>query len=75
MENEEHTVKDNEVRAEQLEGASNPLKVTELSGYGDNERLFKPMHEQLDAIEQKPAGGKDGRGGFDEIEQQLSDLV
>jgi hypothetical protein len=73
VENEERTVKDNETLTKQLEGARNQLKLAELLGYGDK-KSFKPMYEQLDAIEQKTAGGKGGKGWFDKIKQQLSDL-
>ena len=72
--NEERTVKDNETLAKQLEAIRNQLKMAELLGYGDKES-FKPMYEQLDAIEQKTAGGKGGKGWFDKIKQQLSDLI
>ena len=42
-----------------------------LLSYGTR-KSFKPMYEQLDAIEQKTVGGK---GWFDKIKQQLSDLI
>ena len=73
-ENEERTVKDNETLAEQLAEARNQLKMAELLGYGDKES-FKAMYEQLEQIEEKTAGGKGGKGWFDKIKQQLSDLI
>ncbi|WP_051906971.1 YfdX family protein [Methylomarinum vadi] len=73
-ENEDRTVKDNETLASQLAAARNQLKMAELLGYG-NKKAFKPMYEQIDAIEQKTAGGKGGKGWFDKIKQQLSDLI
>ena len=73
-ENEERTVKDNEILASQLAEARNQLKMAELLGYGDKE-AFKAMHEQIEQIEEKTAGGKGGKGWFDKIKQQLSDLI
>jgi len=73
VENEERTVKDNETLAKQLEEARNQLKLAELLGYGSKES-FEPMYEQLDQIEQKTTGGKSGKGVFDKIKQQVSDL-
>ncbi len=73
-ENKERTVKDNETLASQLAEAKNQLKMAELLGYG-TKKSFKPMYEQLDEIEQKTAGGKGGKGWFDKIKQQLSDLI
>ncbi|MEW7979156.1 MAG: YfdX family protein [Candidatus Sedimenticola endophacoides] len=73
-ENEERTVKDNETLSDLLAEARNQLKMAELLGYG-TKKSFKPMYEQLDMIEQKTAGGKGGKGWFDKIKQQLSDLI
>ena len=72
-ENEERTVKDNETLAVQLADARNQLKMAELLGYGTR-KSFKPMYEQLDEIEEKTSGGKGGKGWFDKIKQQVSDL-
>jgi hypothetical protein len=47
--------------------------MAELLGYG-TKRSFKPMYEQLDHIENKTASGKGGKGWFDSIKQQLSQL-
>ncbi|BCU06395.1 YfdX family protein [Allochromatium tepidum] len=73
-ENKERTVKDNETLASQLAEARNQLKMAELLGYG-TKKSFKPMYEQIDEIEQKTAGGKGGKGWFDKIKQQLSELI
>ena len=73
-ENEERTVKDNETLAKQLEDARNQLKLAELLGYGDK-KSFEPLYEQIDQIEEKTAGGKGGKGWFDKVKQQLSDLI
>jgi len=73
-ENEERTVKDNETLASLLAEARNQLKMAELLGYGDKES-YKSMYEQLDQIEAKTQGGKGGKGWFDKIKEQLSDLI
>lgn len=73
-ENQERSDKDSEALAQQLTEARNQLEMAELLGYG-TKKAFKPMYEQLDAIEEKTTGGKGGKGWFDKIKQQLSDLV
>lgn len=73
-ENEERTIKDNEILSDLLAEARNQLKMAEVLGYGKRE-AFKPMYEQLDQIEEKISGGKGGKGWFDKIKQQLSDLI
>lgn len=72
-ETEERSEKDNETLANLLTEARNQLKMAELLGYG-NKESFKPMYEQLDEIESKTEGGKDGMGWFDKIKEQLADL-
>jgi len=73
-ETEERTDKDNEALADLLAEARNQLKMAELLGYGTKES-YKPMHEQLDEIQAKSAGGKAGKGWFETIKQQLSNLI
>jgi hypothetical protein len=73
-EHEERTVKDNETLARLLAEARNQLKMAELLGYGTKES-YKPMYEQLDQIEGKIEGGKGGKGWFDKIKEQLSELL
>ncbi len=73
-ENKERTDKYNKTLANQLAEARNQLKMAELLGYG-NKKAFKPMYEQIDQIEEKTADGKSGKGWFDKIKQQLSDLM
>jgi hypothetical protein len=36
--------------------------------------MFKPMYRQLDQIKQQIEGGKAGKGWFDQIKQQVSEL-
>jgi len=73
-ENEKRTLKDNETLANLLTEARNQLKMAELLGYGTKES-YKPMYEQLDQIEAKTVGGKGGKGWFDRIKEQLSELL
>jgi hypothetical protein len=72
-ENEERTSRDNETLEELLEEARTQLNLAELLDYGEKE-TFKPMFEQLDRIEEKTAGGKGGKGWFDKIKQQVSQI-
>ncbi|MCB1674949.1 MAG: YfdX family protein [Halioglobus sp.] len=73
-ENEERTDKDKETLSALLASARTQLKMAELLGYG-TKKSFKPMYEQLDEIKQKTAGGKGGKGWFDKLKHQVSDLV
>lgn len=50
------------------------LKMAELLGYG-KKKSFKPMYEEIDQIEDKSVGGKSGKGWFDKIKQQFSELL
>ena len=72
-ENEERTVEDRDLLADMLTDARAQLKMAELLGYG-TKKSFKPMYEQLDLIEGKTASGEGGKGWFDSIKQQLSQL-
>jgi len=72
-ENEGRTIKDNETLAGLLAEARNQLQMAEVLGYG-TKKSFKPIYKQLDEIETKTAGGKGGKGWFDVIKQQISDL-
>lgn len=73
VENEERTVKDNETLADLLVAARSQLEMAELLGYG-TKKSFQPMYEQLDMIEEKTADGKSGKGLFNRIRQQVSQL-
>ncbi|MGD8630302.1 MAG: YfdX family protein [Gammaproteobacteria bacterium] len=72
-ENEERTSEDNETLASLLKDARQQLKMAELLGYG-TKQVFKPMYAQLDQIEHKTAGGKGGKGWFDKIKAQLTEM-
>ena len=72
-ENEERSNRDNETLADMLMAARTQLQMAELLGYG-SKKSFKPMYEQLDMIVDKTAGGKGGKGWFDRIRQQVSEI-
>jgi predicted negative regulator of RcsB-dependent stress response len=72
-ENEERTTRDNETLDDLLKEARTQLNLAELLGYGDSE-AFEPMFKQLDHIEEKTADGKGGKGWFDKIKQQISQI-
>jgi len=72
-ENEERSVEDNKTLADQLTAVRGQLKLAEALGYGTKES-FAPMYEQLDRIEDKTAGGKGGKGWFEKIKAQLSEI-
>lgn len=73
-EQKDRTDEDNETLANLLKGAREQLKLAQLLGYGDK-KAYKPMYEQIEQIEKKSEGGKSGKGWFDKIKQQLSDLI
>jgi predicted negative regulator of RcsB-dependent stress response len=73
-ENKERSEKENETLADLLAEARTQLKMAELLGYG-SKKSFRPMYEQLDNIEVNSAGGKGGKGWFDKIRDQLSELM
>ena len=72
-ENEERTVKDNETLEDLLTVARNQLEIAELLGYGTKDS-FEPMYEQINIIEERTAGGKGGKGWFDTLKKQVSEL-
>ena len=53
-----------------LQAARKELKFAEVLGYGD-EGAFKPFYGMIDEIEKKVAGGKHGKGFFDEVKKAL----
>ncbi len=73
-ENMERSDEDNQLLARLLKSARIQLQLAEALGYG-NKKLFKPMYKEIDKIEEKSAGGKGGKGWFDELEKQFSELM
>ena len=53
-----------------LEAARKELQFAEALGYGQQED-FKPFYAAIDDIEKKVAGGKHGKGFFDELKKAL----
>ncbi len=72
--NEERTLKDDEMLADLLKAARSQLEMAELLGYG-TKKSYKSIYEQLDQIEAKTQDGKGGKGWFDKLKQQLDDLI
>ena len=72
-ENAERTEQDNETLATLLSEARYQLKMAEVLGYG-TKKSYEPLYEQLDQIEAKTEEGKGGKGWFDKIKTQLSEL-
>ena len=56
-----------------LDNAETQLLMAEVLGYGDK-KAFKPMYEQLDTIREKTKEGKSGKGFFDKIKNQISNI-
>ncbi|OQW56739.1 MAG: hypothetical protein A4S17_00070 [Proteobacteria bacterium HN_bin10] len=59
--------------ADILHAARKQLERGEVLGYG-NKEAYQPLYEQLDELEKKSSGGKSGKGWFDRIKKQLSEL-
>jgi hypothetical protein len=72
-ENDSRTKSDSATLSGLLTEARGQLRMAELLGYG-TKQSFRPMYEQLDMIEEKVAGGGSGKGWFDRIRQQVSEL-
>jgi hypothetical protein len=72
-ENKERTEKDNETLARLLKEARNQLKIAQLLGYGDK-KAYKSLYEQIDTIEKKTGDGKSGKGWFNKIKKQVSEI-
>ncbi len=72
-ENKERSDKDNKLLDGLLRAATVELKLAEALGYG-NRKAFKPLYEQIDEIKKKSAAGKSGKGWFDKLKKQLSEL-
>ncbi len=73
-ENEHRTEQESQLLEAALAEARKQIEIAELLGYG-NKEAFQPLYEQLDQIEAKTAGGKGGKGWFDQIKKKLSELL
>ena len=72
-ESEERKEEDNKKLATLLDDAHTQLKMAEILGYGDK-KAFKPMYEQLDNIKEKTKNSKHGKGFFDKLKNQITEL-
>ncbi len=73
-EKKERTQEENDNLANLLTGSHDQLQLAEALGYG-KKKSFKPIYEQIEKIEKQTAGGKSGKGWFDKVKQQVSDLM
>ncbi len=72
-EKKERSDKDSKLLDDLLKAADEELKLAEVLGYG-SKKDFAPLHEQIKLIKDKAAGGKSGKGWFDELKKKLKDL-
>ena len=72
-ENSERKDEENKQLTTLLDNAEAQLLMAEVLGYGDK-KAFKPMYEQLDTIREKTKEGKSGKGFFDKIKNQISNI-
>jgi len=72
-ENEKRSEEDNKKLDNLLKAADEELKLAEVLGYG-TKKDFAPLHKQISEIKDKAAGGKGGKGWFDELKAKLSEL-
>lgn len=73
VENGKRTGDDNKKLTNLLNEAKTQLKMGELLGYGKHSD-YKKIHKQIKKLEKKIAKDKSGKGWFDSIKKQLSDL-
>ena len=72
-ENSERKDEDSKQLTTLLDHAEAQLLMAEVLGYG-NKKAFKPMYEQLDTIREKTKEGKSGKGFFEKIKNQISNI-
>ena len=72
-ENSERKDEENKQLTTLLDNAEAQLLMAEVLGYGDK-KAFQPMYEQLDTIREKTKEGKSGKGFFDKIKNQISNI-
>ena len=51
----------------------NQLEIADILGYG-GKKDFKPMYEQLDEIRDKTKESKHGKGFFEKLKNQISEM-
>jgi hypothetical protein len=72
-EKEKRSEEENKQLDNLLKAAGEELRLAEVLGYG-SKKDFAPLHRQIGEIKDKAAGGKSGKGWFDELKKALSDL-
>ena len=72
-ENESRTDDENKTLTNTFQEARNQLKIAEWLGYGDK-NSFGVTYDQLNEIEKKIAGGKGGKGWFDNLKGNVKNI-
>ena len=72
-ETDKRDAKQNEELSTLLAYVRTELEMAQALGYG-KKADFKPIFDQLKSIEQKSAGGKSGKGWFDELKTRIQKL-
>ena len=65
--------KQNEELSTLLSSVRTEIEMAQILGYG-KKADFKPIFDQVKSIEQKSAGGKSGKGWFDELKTRIQKL-
>ncbi|HIH4727562.1 TPA: heat resistance protein YfdX1, partial [Pseudomonas aeruginosa] len=72
-ETDKRDAKQNEELSALLAYVRTEIELAQILGYG-KKADFKPIFDQVKSIEQKSAGGKSGKGWFDELKTRLQKL-
>lgn len=72
-ETDKRDAKQNEELSTLLSSVRTEIELAQALGYGKKED-FKPIFDQLKSIEQESAGGKSGKGWFDELKTRIQKL-
>ena len=73
VEKDKRNEKENQKLTRLLKDARNQLNMGELLGYATKSK-YKKLHSQIDEIEKKIGLNESGKGWFDKIKKQLSEL-
>ena len=72
-ETDKRDAKQNEELSTLLSSVCTEIEMAQILGYG-KKADFKPIFDQVKFIEQKSAGGKSGKGWFDELKTRIQKL-
>lgn len=72
-ETDKRDAKQNEELSTLLSSVRTEIEMAQILGYG-KKADFKPIFDQVKSIEQKSAGGKSGKGWFDELKTRIQKL-